>query len=221
MKKLAYCLLLSGIVIIAGCSKDNYDEPNSLLTGRIVYQGNPIGVRHGKVQFELYQADYELNSPITVYIASDGSFSARLFDGDYQMVAKDNNGPWLNENKSIDFTVNGDTHIEYEVTPYFMMSNVNIVLSGGIVTGVCNVMQVSGNKSAQSLALFIGNRPFVDSDSYNYLIRKNVFPVNMGGNTVTLDISEFLEENPTLYARFGVQINGIAEYIYSDVFKLK
>ena len=43
----------------------------------------------------------------------------------------------------------------------------------------------------------------------------------MGGNALSMDISEQLEMYDTLYARLGLQINGVQECIYSDVIKIK
>lgn len=40
IKILSFFVLM--IVVLSGCRKDNYDEPESFITGRVVYQGRPL-----------------------------------------------------------------------------------------------------------------------------------------------------------------------------------
>ncbi len=223
MKRKTYIALaaLPCIFAMGGCGLDNYEEPSSTLTGKIVYQGEPLGLRHGKVVFDLYQEGYEKNEPIKVHVAGDGSFSALLFDGDYRMTATDNNGPWLNSSGEMKFTLTGSKYLEYEVDPYYLLSDVAIVFDGAQVRAVCSVAKIAGDKNAQRLFLCVSPRKFIDDQSYSYIARKNQMPVNIGVNSINLDISDIAESNDVLYARLGLQIAGVAECIYSDVIQIK
>src|SRR5690606_5947206 len=87
---LASALLLTGCGITA---LDNYDPPTSEITGRVLYNGEPVGVRSGGVQLELWQPSYELNQKIPVRIAQDGTFSAAVFNGSYEINLLPGNGP--------------------------------------------------------------------------------------------------------------------------------
>ena len=62
------------VLILVGCEYDNYDPPRSFLTGTVTYNGNPVGVRSGATQLELWQHGYQLFEKIPVYIAQDGTF---------------------------------------------------------------------------------------------------------------------------------------------------
>ncbi|MEJ7676967.1 MAG: DUF3823 domain-containing protein [Segetibacter sp.] len=50
-----YIVLIALCAVAASCKKDNYEEPSSTLKGRIVYQGEAIGVERDQVPYELYQ----------------------------------------------------------------------------------------------------------------------------------------------------------------------
>ena len=128
MKKIVLYTLISAFVLfIAGCAYDNYDPPKSSLSGNVTYNNVPVGVRSGATQLELWQYSWNTRgvvarSKISVYIAQDGSYSARLFDGDYKLVRL-KGAPWANQTDSISVTVSGDTKADVPVTPYFVITN--------------------------------------------------------------------------------------------------
>lgn len=221
MKRLLYFNIWLALFALAGCGLDNYDAPSSRLTGRVVYQGRPLGLSHGKVAFNLYQEGYDKNGPISVYAAQDGSFTALLFNGTYRLETIDNNGPWLNGATGIDLEVKGDTSVDLVVTPYYLLSDVALALNGQELRAVCKVEMIAGEKEVQRLFLCVGTTAFVSDQSYSYVARKNLMPVNIGSNSLSLDISEQLALYDTLYARLGLQINGVQECIFSDVIKIK
>ena len=221
MKRLVYTAIWLALFTATGCGLDNYDEPSSRLTGKVVYQGRTLGLSHGKVAFNLYQEGYDKNGPISVYAAQDGTFSAQLFDGTYRLETVDNNGPWLNSASVATFEVKGNTSVDVMVTPYYLLSDVAVALDGHELKAVCSVEMIAEEKAPQRLFLCVGTTAFVSDQSYSYVARKNLMPVNMGGNVLSMDISEQLEKYDTLYARLGLQINGVQECIYSDVIKIK
>lgn len=67
-------------MMFTSCMKDNYDAPESMLTGRVMYNGEALQLR-GKeaVQLQLYQHGYAKHDPINVYVNQDGMYSANLF----------------------------------------------------------------------------------------------------------------------------------------------
>ena len=91
-------------VMPSSCGLDNYDAPESLLQGKIVYQGRPLGLRStsGAIQLQLYQDGYAKRDPIPVYVNQEGEFSAKLFEGDYKLVTRDGNGPWVNSRDTLE-----------------------------------------------------------------------------------------------------------------------
>ncbi len=123
-------LIITIFALTVSCGLDNFSEPRSHLTGKVVYNGSPIGVRHGKVAFDIYQEGYELDEPVKVYIAQDGTFSAMLFDGDYRLVSTDGTAPWANGVAELPVTVRGNTYTELEVEPYYTLDDVKLASRG-------------------------------------------------------------------------------------------
>ena len=79
MKKItSFFTLLCCLLAISSCRYDNYDEPQSLLTGRVIYDGEPVCVRAGGAEFVLYQDGYAFHNSIPVYVNQDGTYSAVL-----------------------------------------------------------------------------------------------------------------------------------------------
>ena len=74
MKRLVYAAIWLSLFSVTGCGLDNYDEPSSHLTGKVVYQDRILKLSHGKVVLNLYQDGYDKNGPISVYAAQDGTF---------------------------------------------------------------------------------------------------------------------------------------------------
>src|SRR5690606_28374043 len=117
--------LLIGLVA-ASCDFDNFEEPKSTLSGRVVYNGEALGLRSNGVELEIWQHGYDLFQKIPVYVAQDGTFSAVLFDGDYKMTLLRGNGPWMDQTDSIDVQVRGDQMSDVEVQPYYVLRNSSI-----------------------------------------------------------------------------------------------
>ena len=133
MKNISYIILFS-LIALFSCKKDNYEEPTSRLSGRVIFQNQPVGVRSDGVQLELWQRGYALFTKIPVYVAQDGTFSATLFDGDYKLVRLRGNGPWIDNTDSISVKVSGNTQVDVPVVPHFNLNNVSFSKSGNTVT---------------------------------------------------------------------------------------
>src|SRR5687768_1881292 len=111
------------VVFSAACKKDNFDPPMSWITGTVVYQNQPVGVRSNGVQLELWQPGFANFSKIPVHVAQDGTFSANVFDGDYKLTFLRNNGPWVDRTDTINVSVRGSATVDVPVTPYFLVGS--------------------------------------------------------------------------------------------------
>ncbi|MBP1650785.1 MAG: hypothetical protein H6Q26_942 [Bacteroidetes bacterium] len=210
-------LLLTSLVLIfaAGCKKDNFEKPKSTLTGRVVYDKNAIGVRSNGVQVELWQHGYELFSKIPVYVGQDGAFSAILFDGDYKLVLRQGNGPWLDDADSLDVKVNGSASVDISVNPYFIISNATFTKSGTLLTATVSIKQINNNLPLESVYLYIGNTNIVDQVNN---IKSTAVTPDISG-PVTIQVT--LPADAAYYARVGVKTAGVAEQVYSEVKKVE
>ena len=220
-------IALLGTVLLAGCDYDNYEEPKNLLTGRIVYNGEPVGLKQtGTGQdynvLELYQPGFEGTAPIPVYVDQDGTFSAMLFKGSYRIVAKNGSGPWVDMGTELYFDVTGDTSVDFPVTPYYVLSNEEysvddegmLTVSFRVDRGAFTLINGKPDDLIESIALYINNTRFVDDVTF----RKKVDSANLsiGEQTITVSLKDAeLAEYPVLYARLAIGTQGISPKLYT------
>ena len=213
-------LIFFALLMMIGCGKDNYEPPKSVLTGKVVYNNQSIGVRgtNSTVRLNLWQRGHELYTAIPVYVTQDGTFSALLFDGDYSLVTQSGNGPSATPQDTVKITVKGDTYVEYPVTPFYTISNENITLSGNTLTATFNVSQVTGTQALERAILVINKTAFVDENAN--IQRVDRMNPGTGQITMTMTITEANLKNVVLNARVGVKIQG-REAIYTPVKNIK
>src|SRR3954453_5023463 len=157
-------VILLAVAVFIGCAKDNYDAPSSILSGKVTYNDAQIGLRSDGVQLELWQQGYGLFTKIPVYVAQDGTFSARLFDGNYKLVLLNGNGPWVSSSDSIDVKVNGATTVNVPVTPYFIINQSSITHpTDSTVTATVSIQQVDTSLPLEAVNLYVGTTSVVDA----------------------------------------------------------
>ena len=194
MKKCYYYAIILSFMVSA-CGLDNYDEPESLLKGRITYEGKNLGLKGsanggGGIELQLYQDDYANHDPITVYASQEGTFSAVLFDGFYKLVTKDKNGPWVNSRDTLYIEVKGPTECELKVTPYFTISDENITLQNNQIVGTCDVKKIVESAEINQAMLLLSKTSFVD-ESTN-IARINQSNIEPGDLKIIMDILEVI-----------------------------
>lgn len=220
MKVKIYSIILLLSVIFVGCGKDNYDEPGSVLTGAVTYNGQSIGVKGtgSTVQLEIWQKGYQLYTSIPVYVTQDGTFSAVLFDGKYKMVSKSGNGPWVSQQDTVNFEVKGNTKVDYPVTPFYTISGESFSLSGSTLTATFTINQVAGDQPVETAILVVNKTGYVDETAQIARVDKST--PGTGQVTMTMELSSSAMANLVLNARVGVKIAG-RQAIYSAVKKIK
>lgn len=214
-------VLLAALPALAACEFDNYTPPESTLQGRVVYQGQPVQVRQNAVQLELWQDGYALRRDIPVHVNQDGTFAAKLFDGDYKLVRKQNNGPWANSSDTIRVELRSSTTIDVPVSPYFLIATPTIQRAGNAVTASFTVQQATPGRNLERVALYVGTTQFVDARYNAGKSERNVSNTAIGANTLSLDVASLAQSRDYLFARIGVKAAGVEEMIYSPVQKIQ
>lgn len=213
------------LLFAASCGIDNYDKPESRFSGRVTYNGQPIGVGGIDRQnfLQLWQDGYELYTAINCYVTRDGSYSATLFDGTYKLVMNNNRGPWVNRPDTVVVVVSGNTVKDYEVTPYYTLSNIAYSVSGNTVSATVTVTEITAGRNIETLALMVNKTAFVDNQSSGHLgdegwtRQSDVAP---GSRSLSLDLSTQPAGN--LYARVGIKISGIDQWQFDpQVYKVR
>lgn len=209
-------------LVFAGCTYDNYKGPKSNLTGQIVYDGEPIGVRTNGAQLELWQDGFELREKIPVHIAHDGSYSARLFNGEYKLVRLAG-APWEDQpGDTIIVEVKGNTVKNVEVKPYFIVKDASYQSkSGGEVTAKFTVDKISSSADLAEVCLYFGVNVLTDQNKHEHIARADVSGITSGQATsITTTLPEKLLNKGYLFVRVGVRSNKSNEFCYTQVHKL-
>src|SRR5690606_22672248 len=229
---------VASAVLLAGCDNmfglDNYDEPNAMLTGRVVYNGEPVWVRNGGVELELWQPGFELNQKIPVHVAQDGSFSASLFDGTYKLIPVSGNGPWLNTTDTVTINLSGQATVDFEVTPYYTVENAAVTYNSsvnapaGAIQASFTINPVAGGPDIEYAGVYVATTNFVDR--VNQKVRAEVSPDDLGGitgtKTITVNLPEDIRLTPSpeprteVQVRIGLKMEGVGEMIFSPLFEV-
>ena len=185
--------------LLASCEYDNYDAPSAKLSGRVVYNDAPVGVRTNGTQLELWQDGYELYTKIPVYIAQDGTFSASLFNGQYKLVRL-SGAPWEDQPMdTIRIEVKGNTVVDVPIS--FAKSQ-----SGGI-------QPLSISFFVKSVNFYLGEGILTDHNKNEYKGELDLSGLVLGQETtMTATIPEKMLKNGYAFARIGVQSNKSNEY---------
>ncbi|WP_420458659.1 DUF3823 domain-containing protein [Neolewinella sp.] len=221
-------ILLTTLVL--ACEEDNFAEPTTSLTGRLVYQGEPINVEYNRVSYELYQDGFGKVGPIGSTFTSEGEFSHLLFNGEYKMIIPIGQGPFLPlQNQSgqpdtIRIDLRGNEVMDIEVTPYWRIQNALISAGEDRVGATVSLEQiVTGDqaKDIESVTLYVSKTAFANTQT-------NVATAAMGGgdiadmNSISLsvDIPEIQPVQNYVFASVGVKFAGVEDLLFSDTERL-
>ncbi len=188
-----------------------------------MYNGEALNLRGtgNAVRLQLYQDGYALHDAISVYVGQDGAFSASLFDGEYKLVTRDGNGPWVNSRDTTIVNVKGKTEIQLNVTPYFLISNENISVAGSKMNASFTINKIVSTAKISKVMLILSKTQF--ADDVNNLFRADITNVSEGAVTLSADISgnTSVANSTYLYGRIGVLAQGADQAIYSPVVQLR
>jgi len=205
-------------VPLAACEIDNYPAPNAEITGRVVYQGEPVNVRQNAIDLELWQDGFELRREIPVNLHQDGTFAARVFDGVYKLNLKEGVGPWRDNPDTVQITLNGSESVDVPVEPYFIIEGESFTLNGNTLTAAFDVRRVVEGSVFERVGLYVGRTQFVDSRYH--LIRaeqEGELDGDTGHFALTLDLADAFASHPQLFVRAAVKTAGVEEMLYTPV----
>ena len=228
MNKLFYYILFTMLSVFgfASCGYDNFEEPESIISGNVQYNGQNLQLQGsgGSIQLQAYQTGYELKSPITIYVNQEGRFSARLFNGHYKIVTKDNNGPWVNNRDTIEVDIKGNTEVNIPVTPYFLLSDYNCTLNGDRLTVGFKIQQVVSAANLSYATICIVRTSIVDEQNNAFQIRLNASALTLGANnfsfTLTNEQKKTISGAVKISARVGLRTVDADKSVYTQLLTL-
>lgn len=229
--KLHYIVFLLAAFTMLSCKKDNYDAPSSTLSGKLVYQGQTFGLEKDQVPFELYQYGFGKVGPLGSSFTQEGTYSALLFDGDYKLIIPNGQGPFMwkqtqaGNPDSVAVTLRGNTTLDLEVTPYYLISSSQIAASGGSVNASFGIEKIITNadaKDIENVTLYINKTQFVSGGN-------NIATAGISGGdiidpadvTLSVAIPSLTPTQNYVYARIGLKIAGIEDRIFSPLVKVE
>src|SRR5690606_6732532 len=151
MKTRLNLLIFGTLLSMTSCGLDNFEEPEVILSGNIVYNGEAIPVARNQVRFQLWQSGYGIPAPIDVAVAQDGSYSSRLFAGDYKLIFLPSEGPFKAPTDTLRFNLSGNMSKDIQVTPYYVIRNPQFSHEGGNITATCSVEQIITGADARNV----------------------------------------------------------------------
>jgi len=230
--KFQYIAILAFLTAGMSCKKDNYKEPSSELSGKIVYKGEAIGVENYQVPYQLYQFGFGKVGSIDGTFAQEGTYSALLFNGTYKLIIPNGQGPFKWKQlasgapDSTVITLNGNQVLDLEVTPYYMIRTPQITGGSGKVTAVFKVEKIitdaANAKDIEKVYLYINKTQFVSGAGSN-----NIKVAELSGaaiadpNNISLNLAvPAIAPQTYVFGRIGLKIAGVEDLIFSPVQKV-
>lgn len=235
-------------LFFSSCEYDNYDAPSITFSGQLLdsdgqkflYDGNS-----NKPILNLIQKGYgKIDGGTTVQVNEQGAFSQLLFEGEYWLTLKNNQYPFEFKDfkslgvglgyDSIHINVNGSINRNFEVTPYYLISDYTLKEDNGEI--VAN-FKVSKNPKITAdipkvvrARLFVGTASIVNSAT-TCTKSKIVSITSEGSVEVRVSIASGDNSYRKIYVnnyrdyafcRVGVEVNGIADYyLFSETKKIE
>nr|WP_276900516.1 DUF3823 domain-containing protein [Pedobacter kyonggii] len=209
-------------MFLAGCGYDNFDAPELTLSGRVVYQGTTVSVRNNGPQLELWQDGFPLRSVINVFMNQDGTFSAKLFAGQYKLVRRAD-APWLQQaTDTIRVNLTANTNLDVPVTPYFTITGESFQKSGDNIIAKLVVNKVVQTANLEFVRLYLGKSILTDHVQYDVRVGANLSNVVLGQQIEIPSgaLPDNLKSLDYVYARLGVKSTSAGEYYYTQVQKI-
>lgn len=219
-----YLGLIGIFVAMSSCEIDNYEEPNAFLTGRIVYQGEPILVGQNEVNFELYQSGFGKDGPINVLLAPDGTFSSRLFAGNYRLALVDGQGPFRKLQDSIPISLpDSGTSIDVEVAPYYLVNNSQFSKNGNAIDATAQVEKIlmgDQGTDVEKVTLFLNKTLIVSNNGDRNIAQGDADLADLSNISVSVEIPDIQPTQNYVFARIGVKMVNVEDWIFSPVEKI-
>ncbi|MDF2191839.1 DUF3823 domain-containing protein [Paraflavitalea sp. CAU 1676] len=231
-RSINFIFILTLLVVFASCKKDNRDAPDSTFKGRITYQGQPIMVDQGQVRFQLWEPGWGTLAPIDVAVSQEGTFSAILFNGNYKLVLPKNDGPYLAKvdggaaKDTIMVNISGNKEMDIEVLPYYMVRSAQFAQASGRVNATAKIEKIitdANAKNIEKVSLFINRTPFVGANGNLQIQRKDsavVAGTDLNNLQLSVPIPTITPAQNFVYARVGVKILNVDDWVYSPIQKI-
>lgn len=212
--------------LFSSCSLDNYDDPNASLSGKILDSETGDLVQTDVINgttIKLKEHGYDPVTPQYLRVKNDGSYSnSMLFANTYTVQPDQRNFLQIDEQ---DVDIKGNTNLDFKVTPYLRVNNVNIIKEANTVYATFSIEQLTSDV-IKSIALFASDQPIVGSSVYSTAVIKTINAVISPDQTIKIGLNVaknkvYFSENKDYYFRVGALTSYPgAKYNYASAVKL-
>ncbi len=233
-----FLLILISFFLVVSCEKDNFDPPTTELVGKLSYNGKALPW-NGNTEttsdaeiIQLYQDGYGKTGAINVRVGDDGTFKALLFDGEYKMLMKNVQYPFVfedwpvNEKGQLDtihFNLKGRKEFDIKVRPYFDITNLTSKAEGTSVATTFNLSEVVGGAKVKAVYAYLHTTISVNKGTPLNQKLENVDitkPI-----TVKIPVSSYRSRyinnfRDYGYIRIAVETDKSTEYLWSEIIKV-
>lgn len=215
-----------GVLVMASCKKDNYDAPDAGLYGQIIdAQTNELvqqDIING-TQIEFIEHGYDPFERQYMVIKTDGNYAnALMFANTYTVTPVRGNFVAV---PAQDVEVRGQTKLDFKVTPYIRVKDVNITKSGTKVIATFKLQQNVIN-NVQKIGLYAHSDSRVGEPMRLVATEQTLNAVTNPATVYTLEIDQVnhgstLKLGNAYYFRVGALIGiGEAKLNYAPAVKI-
>ncbi len=228
-------LASASLILIASCNKelDNRKYPQSRISGAFLYNGQPVTIMGtasdagGSNMLQLTQNDPErfVAGNIRMFAKGDGTFTILTYDGNYTLNVTPGKGPWQ-QPPAKTFDLKGEANVNFDVTPYFWMSNYTSTFVDSVFTAKFKLEKIVPTANLERVVIYFGTTMITDITSKQ---AERIIPgVVPGDVTVSFNLKNLttaekvtLRTTGVTYANVGVKTQGVSDLLYSKVMALK
>lgn len=242
MKRIIYILFITALVSgFYSCDKDNYDEPDAQINGRILDpDGNSVQTEQGSstnynVRIKMEELSWAHGDstiaiiPTYLNVRQDGSYvNTKIFSGQYRMTPVEGAFyPYDAAGEIVD--IKGNVTKDFTVIPYLDVSWISepTLTSDNKIT--CSIQFTRNVKSGaimpdlSNTRLFISTTQYVGNNNYDSQISSSTVNLTntQEGQTITLTSNALKYTGMTYYVRVGACCNdSYKKYNYTDIKQL-
>jgi hypothetical protein len=228
-KRILSITYLFTVLLFCSCEIDNYDEPNGMLTGRVIdaVTGNPIVTEQPQGFRIRYEEISWSDNPTAQFFwgKADGTFNyTKLFAGRYRIMPVE--GAFVTPDpKEADIKSGNTTTVDFTVTPYISFSNVSIVKDGNTVRATFTLTRNVATAVLQDYRVFAtGATPYVGTQLFDNNISTNSVSINESnlGTPVSVLLPENFVSGKVYYIRVGARCqNSSGRYNMTEVVEIQ
>lgn len=246
--KLKYILLFAiiSMLTLTSCEYDNYKAPDCEFKGQLMCDGKPFLADGNRILFKFFQTGFgKVDGGMNMHLMNDGSFRQMLFpDQDYKLTLINkplpyelpdfpSKGPGLGYD-TLRYHMNGNVMQNFEVLPYYKISNLSAQLSedGKNIVATFDVTKMTNTvkeaPNIKSAKIYLGTSVIVDSG--NACMRsaavKNQSAITL---SVSIPLSMYRDKKYYInnfrtyaYYRVAIELVGVPDYfLFSETQKIE